>query len=55
MTTEHIRDFMDALFRGGISYTTLDAIHDIAKKNKVSPECWEFEEWYKENVGEDEE
>lgn len=48
-----IKDFMDALFVGGISYETLDRIHDIAKRNKVSLECRIFEEWYLENVGAD--
>jgi hypothetical protein len=47
---EFIKDFFDTLYSAGIDLEHLDAIHDIAKMDKISLECRAFEEWYAKNV-----
>ena len=53
---QFIKDFFDLLYTEMIDLDHLDAIHEIAKRNKVSLECRAFEEWYKANIlGDDDE
>ena len=54
---EDIKVFFDLIYAEGIELDRLDAIHALARqiaRNEYSPQCEAFEEWYAENVYNDE-